>query len=738
MAIVNEARAVLTAEDRASAVLAMVARNFDRLNRAADRLDANGAGARRQQVTQQAMSRTAVITERMGAVAARAAGPLAAVMGVYGAARFVNNANREFAQNERAMTRIAVTADASAEAQKASWSELQKLAFDTAQPVDKVREGLESLVAAGRSLPEAMAFLPSVARTAQASGATTADIAKSADAVGSAFKIAGADMQSAFDIMATGGKLGQFELKDMARYLPSLAPAAAAIGMEGKKGLTELVAMLQVLRKGSGTAEEAAGSMNNILQKMSSEETAKKYKKLGVDLEGMFKKGKATGQDMVSVFMEATQLATKGDLGKLPKLIGDMEFARGVRALMMFRSEFEKMKQTIDATSTGAVAADLKRVMADSQTTTDRLKGAYDRLSDTLGSRLAPAYKAVADAAIGMADAATKALQPGEDDVAFRKRMNIPLTPEQQRAEYERMRKERESTLSNPTSDIYSMREGGFGSGLSRLSPNRYAILQAKGKLTKAEQQEKAAFERRFQKEREAQSAAGAASSAMPWRLADRVAPQQYDGSSEADRIRADEIRRRDAEREDRRVREDALAGRGESGIGLALAVQELARAERSKILTGSMPASAGVSRQNLWNAVRDQAPKGADGEINMAEVKRVFEVLTEGAKTIAAQPFKSPTGEYLDVTGVGKLIAGALQQQGDSKPIQAEVKPDQITANVKVDSTSDVRVKVDTEPGFVARIISQITRSTTTDTRGISLPGKETSGGGGGGGGAM
>ncbi len=733
MAIVNEARAVLTAEDRASAVLAMVARNFDRLNRAADRLDANGAGVRRQQVTQQAMSRTAAITERMGAVAARAAGPLAAVMGVYGAARFVNNANKEFAQNERAMTRIAVTADASAEAQRTAWGDLQKLAFDTAQPVDKVREGLEALVAAGRSLPDAMAFLPSVARTAQASGATTADIAKSADAVGSAFKIAGKDMQAAFDIMATGGKLGQFELKDMARYLPSLAPAAAAIGMEGKKGLTDLVAMLQIIRKGSGTAEEAAGSMNNILQKMSSEETTKKYKKLGVDLEGMFKKGKASGQDMISVFMEATQLATKGDLGKLPQLIGDMEFARGVRALMAFRGELDKMRQTIASTSAGAVAADLKRVMGDSQTTTDRLKGAYDRLADTLGSRLAPAYKAVADAAIGMADAATKALAPAEDEVSFRKRMNIPLTPEQQRAEYERMRKDREAALDNPSSDYYAMRDGGFGSGLSRMSPSRYAILKAKSKLTKAEIAEKEAFERRFQKEREAREKAGAGSSKTPWQLADRVAPEAYDGSTEADRIRADEMRRADAGRADQRLKEDALAGRGQPGQDVALAVFELARAERARLLTGSVPASAGNSRQNLWNALRDQAPKGPEGEIDMAGVKKAFDALIEGAKTLAAQPSKSPTGEYLDIQGVGKLLSTVLQQQGENKPSQAGAKAEPITAKADVDVTSSVKVEVIPTADFWAKVDARVTSQSSRDSRGISLPGKETRVGGGG-----
>ncbi len=91
-------------------------------------------------------------------------------------------------------------------------------------------------------------------------------------------------MQLAFDALVAGGKAGQFELKDMARYLPSLAPAAKALGLEGQRGLESLVAMLQVIRKGSGTSEEAASSMQNILQKMQSEETTKRFKKMASTL----------------------------------------------------------------------------------------------------------------------------------------------------------------------------------------------------------------------------------------------------------------------------------------------------------------------------------------------------------------------------------------------------------------------------------------------------------------------
>lgn len=49
-----------------------------------------------------------------------------------------------------------------------------------------------------------------------------------------------------------GDKLGKFELKDMARYLPSMLPAFEALGGEGQSGLRSLVAMLQVIRAGTG------------------------------------------------------------------------------------------------------------------------------------------------------------------------------------------------------------------------------------------------------------------------------------------------------------------------------------------------------------------------------------------------------------------------------------------------------------------------------------------------------
>lgn len=320
----------------------------------------------------------------VGAGATAIAAPIRYV-GPAVAAYATGRAVRSYAEAERAIARIGITADATGKEISAVGSTAHRIANEVAMPYANVVTGLDVLVAQGRNLKDSLDFLPSVARTAAAAGAEIDDIAKTADSVSSNFKIAGRDMQKAFDIMAAGGKAGQFELKDMARYLPSLGPAAAAAGFTGDRGLTELVSMLQIMRKGSGTSEEAAGSMSNILQKMMSEETTKRFKKFGVDLPKAMEKAKKEGRNLVEVFEELTHQATKGDLSKIPQLINDMEFARGVRALMSYRGEWQKLSGTIQKTAPGSVVNDLSRVTNDAQAKLDRMGNTLTRTWQNLG-----------------------------------------------------------------------------------------------------------------------------------------------------------------------------------------------------------------------------------------------------------------------------------------------------------------------------------------------------------------
>ncbi|CAA0096855.1 Uncharacterised protein [Starkeya nomas] len=344
-----------------------------------------GASVQRLQGTvTRASAATGIATRAGNAAALATTRVLAAAGGVAGVAVGVKSAIGSFAELERQMNRVGITAGAGIGEVKAATVDVSKVADEAGVPLEQVVSGLEALVAAGRTLPEAMGFLPAVVRTAHAAGAETSDIASTADALATSFKIAGGEMQRAFDVLVEGGNLGKFELRDMARYLPSLAANAAAIGLQGEEGVRKLVAMLQVMRKQMGTSEEAATSMNNVFAKMESEETAKKFAKFGVDLRKEMAVARREGKDLLDVFLDLSNKALKGDLSKVPQLFSDMEFARGMRALLAQRAEIGRINGLLK-NSGGAVAGALERVSGDTTANLDRLMNRFEQFGRDIG-----------------------------------------------------------------------------------------------------------------------------------------------------------------------------------------------------------------------------------------------------------------------------------------------------------------------------------------------------------------
>ncbi len=311
-------------------------------------------------------------------------GKLVAAIGGYAAMRGVMGAEKAYAAFDRRMTRIGITADAAAGDVMKATKAVKGLANDVALPLDEVVDGLDALVAAGRSLPDAMAFLPAVSRTAQAAGAATVDIANSADALAGSFKISGDKMQGAFDILVAGGKAGKFELKDMAQYIPSLAPAMAAMGYSGEEGLSKLVAMLQLTRAQTGSASEAATNLANVFQKMESEETVKKFGKFGINLRKELAKAKKEGKDVMEVFLDLTEKATKGDLSKLTQLFTDAQYQKGVRALLTQRDTYKELMGLL-RNAAGSVEHDLTRVTGDAASSVERFSNSMSNAVQSMG-----------------------------------------------------------------------------------------------------------------------------------------------------------------------------------------------------------------------------------------------------------------------------------------------------------------------------------------------------------------
>ncbi len=312
----------------------------------------------------------------------------------------------DFAALERQMTRIGITAGSSAEQTSKAFEQVQQVSkdmnFDSVQPAI---EALDTLVASGKSLEEAMAFLPSVLATAQASGAATSDIANTGLKAASALKIEASELQRAFDIMVTGGKAGQFELKDMAREIPGLANSFATLGYEGEEGLKRLVAILQTIREDTGDASSAATQAQNIFGKMLSGDTIKKFSDFGIDLRKEMEAARKTGEDAVSAFVRLSKEAVDGDYTKLPLLFTDQEFRLGMQSLMTSADSLEKFLKVMNSAEVdGTVFRDLNRVMSDTQASIDRMANSWEKLKTSVGGAIAPVAAPAMDAVTSTLD----------------------------------------------------------------------------------------------------------------------------------------------------------------------------------------------------------------------------------------------------------------------------------------------------------------------------------------------
>lgn len=393
MANVARVEATITAQNKLRPGLSSAARDLDKFRAAQTKATRAFAASASQIKGMERMERVMGSLQR-GAVA------LGGLYALQRAGQAIKEATVRFAEVDRAMTRTGITGDAMAEEVRKGTEELRNLARDTATMFDPAQKGLDAITASGREFGDAMKMMPSVLKTAQASGAGVDDIANSSTALIDHMKISIEGLSEAQDTLAMGGKLGKFELKDMARYLPSMLPAFKALGQTGQEGLRKLVAMLQVIRSGTGTAEEAAASAQNIFSKMESDQTVKNFKEMGVDLPKALAKARKEGKDLMEVFLQLSNKALKGDLSKLPQLFQDMEVQRGMRPLLTGMAKLVEYQQKLKAAG-GTIDTDFKRVAEDTRASLDRFSEGADRAKAGIGGLAAelasPAIKAAGD-----------------------------------------------------------------------------------------------------------------------------------------------------------------------------------------------------------------------------------------------------------------------------------------------------------------------------------------------------
>ncbi|MFM9860567.1 phage tail tape measure protein [Pseudoxanthobacter sp. M-2] len=340
------------------------------------------------------IDRMAAATRGLNAAAlgigGRVLAPLAAG---YGGARIVGVAM----DTETALTSLGIVAGVSADRLAAAKAEIQGMAPALGVAQGELYRVLETLIAGGMSWGQALEVLPKVVKTAKASATPMEDVAMASLAVGQNLGVAASEMQRAFDYMVAGGKMGSFELKEMAREFPAMAAAAARVGMTGTEAVADLAAMAQIARKTSASSAEAANNMVNFFDKLSSPITRKKFAKFGIDVRKVFEDAKRDGRSFSDAIIDEVERVSKGDPFVISELFEDKQARDFLNAMIANSDQAKQLRADVRA-STGAVEQDFKRVAETTREAWNRAGAAIENAAEKLGTKLAPAMSATADA----------------------------------------------------------------------------------------------------------------------------------------------------------------------------------------------------------------------------------------------------------------------------------------------------------------------------------------------------
>ena len=229
---------------------------------------------------------------------------------------------------------------------------------------------LDTMLASGAVKADtAMKLLPTLQKGATATGASTDDLAKIAISAMQQFDIGEDQIGEVLDKAVAAGQTGNFELADMARWLPQQMAAGKSAGLKGMSGFEALLVANQQARVTAGTSDEAGNNLVNLLAKLTSKETSDRFRKL--DIKG--KDGKDHGVDFIAS-MEAQKKKGKNSIEAfmsiMDQVIGqDGKYQALQKKLKSAKKEdqaqvLNEMTNLVEGTAIGQIISDRQALMA--------------------------------------------------------------------------------------------------------------------------------------------------------------------------------------------------------------------------------------------------------------------------------------------------------------------------------------------------------------------------------------
>ena len=253
---------------------------------------------------------------------------------------------------EARMRDIGITGGLNRSQESALGAQVRSDAMTFGQTTEMISEGLGTLVANGITAQQDLArYSGLLAQSSVASGAEVGDLSNLIVSLQRNLGLTSAQVSGALDSMAYAGKEGSFELRDMAKWMPMLAPMMASLGVSGREAVDQLGAALQVARLGAGSSDEAANNLSNFLAKLTLPDTLNNFQRAGIDLKQRLLELQAQG---VNPLQGSLQVITEYMGRKGPNAM------RELRAAMQIKDD-EQRKAALEQLSSAYALGELFR-----------------------------------------------------------------------------------------------------------------------------------------------------------------------------------------------------------------------------------------------------------------------------------------------------------------------------------------------------------------------------------------
>lgn len=262
---------------------------------------------------------------------------------------------------EKGIARLAISQGKTNEQMSGFRNELTAVSKETGVNRNELLAGVQAYQALTGDTKGATNAVRTFGRVAQATGSNVEEIATTGAALAQGLNIPTGQLEEAFGILNTQGKAGAVELKDMAAEMSTLTPQFKQFaGANGVGGMREMGAVLQIVRRGFGTASEASTGMRAAMTAIV--RGAPKLKKLGkVDVFTKDKKGNKRLKEFSEIIRLIGNSKLMKDPTKLAKALGSDE---ALRAVLTLTRNMKDLGELTNISGAGSIGKDLEQYLA--------------------------------------------------------------------------------------------------------------------------------------------------------------------------------------------------------------------------------------------------------------------------------------------------------------------------------------------------------------------------------------